>query len=40
MLLAINANNTTTLFGLCDENGDRMLASWRVSTRRERLADE
>ncbi len=40
MLLAINANNTTTLFGLCDAAGDRVLASWRVSTQRERLPDE
>lgn len=39
MLLAINANNTTTLFGLFAD-GDRPLASWRVSTRRERLPDE
>lgn len=40
MLLAMNANNTTTLIGLCDAEGERVLASWRVSTRRERLADE
>lgn len=40
MLLAINANNTTTLLGLCDLDGERVLASWRVSTRRERLGDE
>lgn len=39
MLLAINANNTTTLFGLFDD-ADRPVASWRVSTRRERLPDE
>ena len=40
MLLAVNANNTTTLLGLCDSEGERVVASWRVSTRRERLADE
>jgi type III pantothenate kinase len=40
MLLAINANNTTTLLGLCDPDGEGVLASWRVSTRRERLGDE
>lgn len=39
MLLAINANNTTTLFGLFDTE-DHPLATWRVSTRRERLPDE
>ncbi len=40
MLLAINANNTTTLFGLFVADEERPLASWRVSTRRERLPDE
>ena len=39
MLLAINANNTTTLFGLFGE-GEEPVASWRVSTRAERLPDE
>ena len=40
VLLAINANNTTTLFGLFVADEERPLASWRVSTRRERLPDE
>ena len=40
MLLAISANNTTSVVGLCDADGSQVVASWRVSTQRERLPDE
>ena len=40
MLLAINANNTNTLVGLCDPVGERVLTSWRLSTQPERMPDE
>ncbi len=40
MLLAFNANNTNTSIGLCDPTGERVVASWRVSTARERMGDE
>jgi len=40
VLLAINANNTTTLFGLFAGEEERPVATWRVSTRRERLPEE
>lgn len=40
MLLAINANNTNTVFGLCSVSDDAILTSWRVSTRRDRMPDE
>lgn len=38
MLLAINANNTNTVFALWDE--DRLLGAWRAATEPRRTADE
>ena len=38
MLLAINANNTNTVFALWD--GDRLRGSWRTATDTRRTADE
>jgi type III pantothenate kinase len=38
MLLAIDASNTNLKFGLFD--GDRLVADWRLATRREAMADE
>ncbi|MGH7125886.1 MAG: type III pantothenate kinase [Stellaceae bacterium] len=38
MLLAINANNTNTVFAVWD--GDRLRGSWRASTDAKRTADE
>jgi type III pantothenate kinase len=38
MLLAINANNTNTVFAVWD--GDRLAGMWRVSTDPRRTADE
>ena len=38
MLLAIDCGNTNTVFALCD--GDEIRATWRVSTRPQRTADE
>jgi type III pantothenate kinase len=38
MLLAINANNTNTVFALWD--GDRLQGAWRISTDAKRTADE
>ncbi len=38
MLLAINANNTNTVFALWD--GDRLEGAWRTSTDLKRTADE
>lgn len=38
MLLAINANNTNTVFALWD--ADRLLGAWRISTDGKRTADE
>jgi len=38
MLLAINANNTNTVFALWD--GERLLGAWRISTDGKRTADE
>jgi len=38
MLLAIDAGNSHTVFGLFD--GERLLADWRVATRKEITADE
>lgn len=38
MLLAINANNTNTVFALWD--GDRLQGAWRTSTDAKRTADE
>jgi type III pantothenate kinase len=40
MLLAVNANNTNTVVGLCEPAADRLVTSWRVSTRRDRTPDE
>jgi type III pantothenate kinase len=40
MLLTINANNTNTVLGLCDSDGEKLYASWRVSTQRDRMPDE
>lgn len=40
MLLAINANNTSSVFGLYDSAADRLISAWRVSTRRDRTPDE
>ena len=38
MLLAVDAGNTQTVFGLFD--GERLKASWRIATRKETTADE
>jgi type III pantothenate kinase len=38
MLLAINANNTNTVFAIWD--GDRLKGSWRAATEARRTADE
>ena len=38
MLLAVDAGNTHTVFGLFE--GDRLRADWRVATRKEITADE
>src|SRR5579862_8492607 len=38
MLLAINANNTNTVFAIWD--GDRLEGAWRISTDLKRTADE
>jgi len=38
MLLAINANNTNTVFALWD--GERLAGAWRTSTEAQRTADE
>src|SRR5262245_30311572 len=38
MLLAINANNTNTVFAVWD--GERLQGAWRISTDIERTADE
>jgi type III pantothenate kinase len=38
MLLAINANNTNTVFAVWD--GDRLMGSWRAATDARRTADE
>jgi len=38
MLLAINANNTNTVFALWD--GDRLNGAWRIATDAQRTADE
>ena len=38
MLLAINANNTNTVFAVWD--GDRLKGSWRAATDGRRTADE
>jgi len=38
MLLAINANNTNTVFAVWD--GDALRGSWRASTDAKRTADE
>lgn len=38
MLLAINANNTNTVFAVWE--GDRLQGSWRISTDLKRTADE
>ena len=40
MLLAIDVGNTNTVIGLYDLAGDRRLASWRTSTRADRMPDE
>ena len=38
MLLAINANNTNTVFAVWD--GDTLRGSWRAATDPRRTADE
>lgn len=38
MLLAIDLGNTNTVFGVYDK--DRLVRSWRLSTERDRTADE
>ena len=38
MLLAINLNNTNTLFGLYD--GDKLINHWRIQTDKGRMPDE
>ena len=38
MLLVIDVGNTNTKIGVCD--GERILVSWTLTTRREQTADE
>lgn len=38
MLLAIDVGNTNTVIGIYD--GDRLVADWRLETKKERTADE
>ena len=38
MLLAVDAGNTHTVFGLFE--GSRLQADWRIATRKEITADE
>lgn len=38
MLLTVDAGNTQTVFGLFDD--ERLLADWRIATRKEATADE
>lgn len=40
MLLAVEVGNSNTLFGLYRTGEDGLLASWRLSTERERMPDE
>ena len=38
MLLTVDVGNTQTVFGLFE--GERLLADWRIATRKEATADE
>lgn len=40
MLLAVDVGNTNTVFGLFDLASERLVASWRAATRRDRMPDE
>jgi type III pantothenate kinase len=40
MLLVADIGNTNTVFGLWDLETDNPIASWRASTRRDRMPDE
>jgi type III pantothenate kinase len=40
MLLAVDVGNTNTKIALCDQRGDRMFATWRISSLRDRMPDE
>ncbi|HEX6980517.1 MAG TPA: type III pantothenate kinase [Alphaproteobacteria bacterium] len=40
MLLVINSNNTTTVFGVYEVDGRRKRGVWRISTDPKRTADE
>ena len=40
MLLAIDVGNTNTKIALCDQPGDQIVASWRISSLRDRMPDE
>lgn len=40
MLLVVDVGNTNTVFGLARRGSDQFLTTWRVSTNRERMADE
>lgn len=40
MLLAIDVGNTNTKLALCDAPGETVLATWRISSLRDRMPDE
>lgn len=40
MLLAAEVGNSNTLFGLYERDREALLASWRLSTERERMPDD
>lgn len=40
MILAIDVGNTNTVLGLMPQNGGAPVASWRLSSHRERTSDE
>ena len=40
MLLAVDVGNTNTKIALCDQRGDQIVASWRISSLRDRMPDE
>lgn len=41
MLLAVDVGNSNTVIGLCEEGEDgAIVATWRLSTRRDRMPDE
>lgn len=40
MLLAVDVGNTNTKIALCDQRGDQIFATWRISSLRDRMPDE